>query len=394
MKSEAKQNTTANKALVISISYLTLMMLGIYLAFFQYTVLSITDKFLLSAGMVGMFVAIQSIGMVVSPFILGVLSGRLGKKNTVLISYLLMIAGMLLAGGSGSTAAYICSILLVGAGYAVTEATVSAVLSDEFSSHSTMHLNFSQVCFSLGAFFGPNIASWLIEKKCIYFQNLYYFLAAIFLVIGILSMFAKHYGDHRAERKIKIFSVMGNLKDKVILFLLIAIFLYVGIENTAANFTDSYFEVQLLSPQLSHTALSLFWLAMVPSRFLAGILMKNSKGIFAGLATLSIVALILAMTLPDQTAKIVMFAVCGFGFGPLWPLIVDRIAKRSKGHTAPMLNIAFAFCGLGAAVLPFFAGLLVNAANQASAYYLCIGALFIMLVAFLWSQRHESNKLS
>lgn len=392
MENTIRKNTFTNKALIVFVCYVSLMMLGIYLAFFQYTVLSITQKFNLSSGMIGLFVALQSVGMAISPFVLGVLSGKIGKKKTILISLALMVVGMLLAGSSASIVSYISSLLLIGAGYAVTEATLTAVLSDEFSTRSTMHLNFSQVCFSGGAFLGPLIAKGLIENVGIYFQNLYFLISIPLFVMGLLFFFTRHYNDDRSAQKVRTLSVVKHLKNRVILFLIISIFLYVGIENTAANFTDSYFELQLGMPQFSAQALSFYWLAMMPSRFLAGVLMKNTKSLFAGLSALTIVSLILAMTLNDPTAKIVMFAVCGFGCGPLWPLIVDRIAKKSKGYTAPMLNIAFAFCGLGAAFLPFAAGLLVNVSSQSVAYYLCAGAAVVMLLCFLAAKDEHLSK--
>lgn len=392
MENTIRKNTFTNKALIIFVCYVSLMMLGIYLAFFQYTVLSITQKFNLSSGMIGLFVALQSVGMAISPFVLGVLSGKIGKKKTILIALALMVVGMLLAGSSASIVSYISSLLLIGAGYAVTEATLTAVLSDEFSSRSTMHLNFSQVCFSGGAFLGPLIAKGLIENVGIYFQDLYFLIAVPLFIMALLFFFTRHYNDDRSAQRVRTLSVVKHLKNRVILFLIISIFLYVGIENTAANFTDSYFELQLKMPQFSAQALSFYWLAMMPSRFLAGVLMKNTKGLFAGLSVLTIVSLILAMTLNDPTAKIAMFALCGFGCGPLWPLIVDRIAKKSKGYTAPMLNIAFAFCGLGAAFLPFIAGLIVNVSSQSAAYYLCAAGAVVMLLCFLAAKDEHLHK--
>lgn len=392
MENTIRRNTFTNKAMIVFVCYTSIMMLGIYLAFFQYTVLNITQKFNLSSGMIGLFVALQSVGMAVSPFVLGVLSGKIGKKKTILISIGLLVVGMLLAGLSVGVATYICSVFLIGAGYAVTEATLSAVLTDEFSNYSTMHLNFSQVCFSGGAFLGPLIAKKLIENAGVYFQDLYFLIAVPLFIMGLLFFFTRHYNDDRSAQKVRTLSVVKHLKSRVIVLLFISIFLYVGLENTSANFTDSYFELQLGMPQFSAQALSFFWLAMMPSRFLAGILMRNTKRLIAGLSTITIASFILAVTLNDPTIKIVMFAVCGFGCGPMWPLIMDRIAKRSKGYTAPMLNIAFAFCGFGAAVLPFATGLLVNATSQSAAYYLCAVAAVLMLVCILATKDEHSKK--
>lgn len=396
MKVATAANTFKNKALVVTVSYASLMMLGIYLGFFQYTVLSMTEKFSLSAGMLGLLVAMQSIGMFLSPFLLGVLSGKIGKKKTVIIAYGLMVFGMSLAGLSPSIYIYIGSVLFIGAGYAVTEATLSAVLTDEFHERSSMHLNFSQVFFSLGAFTGPLIAKALIEGVGIYFQNLYFLIAIPFLVFALLFFFTRHYNDEINHEKPHTLRVLKHLKHRVILFLIIGIFLYVGIENTIGNFADSYFEIQLSMPQLSATALSVFWLAMMPSRLLTGLVgffKKDTEGIFIGLSMLTIVSLILAMTLKNPTAKVVMFGVCGFGCGPLWPIIVDKLAKRSKGYTAPMLNIAFAFCGLGAAFLPFTAGFLVNAFSQSAAYFYCAAACVLMLISFFIARKKNPGDM-
>ncbi|MBT3318510.1 MAG: MFS transporter [Clostridia bacterium] len=380
---ETSSNGTAkNKVLVIAVSYVTLLMLGIYLSFFQYTVLSVTQIFALNSVMLGLLIAMQSIGMAISPFSLGVLSGKIGKKKTVLISYALMIGGMVLAGSSRNIVLYMVSILIVGAGYAVNEATLSAVLADEYHSKSTRHINFSQVCFSLGAFGGPLIAQALVSKG-VYFQDLYFYIAMVFLALAVLFFFTQHYNDHTNTEKLKSFSVLGKLKNRVLLLLIVGIFLYVGIETTVASFSDSYFELSLGLPELSATALSLYWLSMVPSRFLAGVLMKNTKSIFVFLASLMIVSIVIAMLAPNTTVKLVMFALCGFGCGPIWPLIVDRIAKKSKGYTSPMLNITFAFCGGGAALLPFIAGLLVESSTQSAAYYLCAISGVLMLAAYL-----------
>ncbi len=371
-----------NKALVVAVCYTTLFMLGIYLAFFQYTVLSITQIFALNAVMLGLLVAMQSVGMSISPLFFGVLSGKIGKKKTILISYALIIGGMILAGTSRNIVLYIVSILIVGAGYAVNEATLSAVLSDEYRSKSTRHINFSQVFFSLGAFGGPFIAQWLIGAG-VYFQDLYYYIALIFLALAVLFFFTKQYNDHTNTEKLKSFSIIKKLKNRVMLLLIVSIFLYVGLENTVGSFSDSYFELQLGLPSLSASALALYWLAMVPSRFLAGVLMKNTKSIFVFLSALIIVSIVVAMTVPDTTVKLAMFALCGFGSGPIWPLIVDRIAQKSRGYTSPMLNITFAFCGGGAALLPFIAGFLVNANTQSAAYYMCAFAGVLMVVTYL-----------
>lgn len=79
------------------------------------------------------------------------------------------------------------SIFIIGAGFSVAEATLSAVLADEFPEKSTRHLNFSQVAFSIGALVGPFISAGLINNG-LFFKDLYICCTVIFVILGVIFM--------------------------------------------------------------------------------------------------------------------------------------------------------------------------------------------------------------
>lgn len=381
-----KRAVGGGRKLIIFVSYLSIGMLGMYFSFYQYTVLSVSQLFLLNAAMVGLLIAMHSIGISLPPLFLGPLSGKIGKKKLLLISYGLIVLGTLFAGVTQSFAGFIVCILVIGAGFSVTEGTLSAVLADEFPGESTRHLNFSQVAFSAGAMSGPFIAQALIGRG-IYFKDLFLYVAAIFLLLGILFAFTRHLNDKGSDNSSDgSLYVFKFLRGRVFLLLALSIFLYVGIENTVSSFSDSYFELALGAPALSATALSLFWGAMIPSRFLAGILKTDRKKMFIWLSVIAIAATIAAMLVPGYTAKIVLFAVCGFGCGPLWPLLMDAVAQKTRGSSGPALNVMMAFSGFGGAALPFVAGLFVlGTGSEAAAYYLSAAVALPMLALYLAS---------
>jgi fucose permease len=388
-----KETGAGGRKMIISVSYLTIGILGVYLSFYQYILLSISELFLLNAAMVGLLIAMHSVGISLPPLFLGPLCGKIGKKKLLLISYSLMIAGAFLAGWAQSFAGFVVCVLMIGAGFSVTEGTLSAVLSDEFPDESTRHLNFSQVAFSIGAMAGPFIAQALIGKG-VYFKDLFFYMAAAFLVLGILFSFTRHENDkgETGAGEGALFAVRF-LRTRVLLLLALAIFIYVGIENTVSSFADSYFELQLGAPALSAAALSLFWGAMIPSRFLAGVLKTERKKIFISLSVLAAAAAAAAMIVPDYTAKIVLFAVCGFGCGPLWPLLMDSVAQIKRGSTGPALNIMMAFSGFGGAAVPFVAGLLVLGIGvESAAYYLSAALAALMLALYLASHKKGANQ--
>jgi fucose permease len=218
----------------------------------------------------------------------------------------------------------------------------------------------------------------------------------MFLALYGLFMITKHTNDKGEPLKSGCFKLSGFFKNRAFLLLAVGIMLYVGVENTIANFTDSYFEVAMEAPALSATALSLFWGAMIPSRFLAGILKIEPKKIFAVLSTLVFSSAVAAMLIEDQTVKVIMFALCGFGCGPLWPLMMDAAAKKNRGASGPALNIMMAFSGFGGAAMPLMCGVLVGFAGQASAYYASAAAALVMLFTYLaslkgWAARDKDS---
>lgn len=377
--------------LIVIVSYLSIGMLGVYISLYQYTVLSISQLFMLNAAIMGVLIALQSLGNSMPPLFLGMLSAKIGKRNVTLISYSLMIVGTFLAGSTQSLGAFIVSVFIIGAGVSVTEGTLSAVLADEFPEESTKHLNFSQVAFSVGAMTGPFIAQALIAGG-VYFKDLYLYVSVVFMVLFVLFCFTRQNNDNAHTSMSSMpFKVADFLKTRVFLLLALAIFLYVGLENTIANFSDSYFELVLGKPGLSAVALSLFWGGMIPSRLLAGILKADIKKLFAIMGSIVFASVIAAMLIPDSNIKIVLFLVCGFGCGPLWPLLMDAAAKKHKGSSGPALNVMMTFSGLGGAALPLLSGVAVNQSSQAAAYYISGAACVLMLFIYLFSYKAKKS---
>ncbi len=374
-------------------SYLTIAMLGIYITIYQYTVLSISKLFWLDTAIMGLLIGVQHFGMAIPPLILGVLSARIGKKKVVLIAYVLMVLGTAMAGMTNEFAAFIISVFIIGAGFSVSEATLSAVLADEFPGQSTRHLNFSQAAFSVGALLGPFIAQAMIQSG-VYFKDLFFYCAVVFLILGITFVFTRHQND-RADMQTQCgkYHYQAFFKNRAFLLLGISIFLYVGIENTMANYTDSYFELLLKSPELSATALALFWGAMIPSRFLAGILKIDMKKMFVTLSIFVFITAMSAMLIPQTTFKIIMFAACGFCCGPLWPLLMDEAARKNVGSSGPTMNIMMSFSALGGAILPVASGYAVNVSNHATAYYICAVIAIVMVWTFSKAVKEKRFRL-
>jgi MFS family permease len=88
------------KSLIIFVSYATAAMLGVYLAVFNSTILPIAESFHKNAAEMGLMISMYFFGISLAPLLIGLLSGRIGKKKLLIISYSLMVTGMILVGAT------------------------------------------------------------------------------------------------------------------------------------------------------------------------------------------------------------------------------------------------------------------------------------------------------
>ena len=376
-----------HKAWLIGVSYALIAMLGVYITIYQLNILSIAQYFRLSTVAMGFLIGIQHFGMVVPPLILGVLCAKIGKRKVIVIALALMIAGTTLAAATRQLWMFVLAVFFIGAGFSVSEATLSALLTDEYPEESKRHLGFSQAAFSIGALIGPFLAQRLIRSG-VYFKDLFYDCAIVFFVLFSAFFFIRLQNDKgtmpsRPSREYYR-DFFGN---KTLVLIGIVIFLYVGIENTVANFADSYFELVIGRPEFSALALAFFWGAMIPSRILFGIWKVDARKSFLALSCLLALSLTAAMTIRNPSMKIMLFACSGFFCGPMWPMLMDGAANKTAGSAGPALNIMMSFSALGGAALPFAAGIAAEGQSVSAAYLLCALATVVMLGIYLLSGR-------
>ena len=353
-------------------------MLGLYLSVFQYTVLDASRLFGRDIVFVGILLGLQSFGMMVSPLTLGGLSERIGKRKVLLVSFTLLAAGTIIAGTTGYLTAFVIAVFITGAGFSVTEATISAVLADEFPEKSRRHLNFSQIPFGAGALIGPFAAEKLINYG-VFFKELYAYCGAGFILLGAAFFFIKQKNDIVAQRAAASRNILSLLKNRVFLILAFCIFIYIGMEGVASGFADSYFKIVAGAPGFSAAALSLFWGSMIPSRFLAGVIKLDAKWVMAVFLIIALIGIMGGMLLPWHAAKLAMFALCGFGCGPAWPLLMNEAAKANPGSSGLELNTMVVFGAAGSVLYPMVAGVLAGASSPVAAYYFSAASVLVIL---------------
>ena len=196
-------------------------------------------------------------------------------------------------------------------------------------------------------------------------------------------------------------SVSKALSHKNLVFGVIAIFLYVGIEVGIPNIANLYMtspEVGI-SAGVAGTVVGMYWLLMLCGRLLGGVIggKVSSKVMMTVVSTVAIVFILIGMFLPETFVKfpaissdlsfsmvdiprgVVFFVLCGLCTavmcGEIFNLAVEGLGKYTSIASGLFMVMV---CGGG--VLPVIQGAIADKAGFIDSYWVLVIALAYLLV--------------
>jgi len=372
--------------LIAPASDLAIGMCGVYLGTYQISLMQITQNFHLDSMMKGVLIAIQYAGLCLPPLFLGTLSEKIGKRGVVSISLPLMILGAALISLTNQLGLFILGILLCGAGYGVTEATLTATLGVEFNEKSTMHLGVSQVCFSLGAVLSPLWCDALFNTGFNY-HHVFGLVGVALIATYAIFLSTRFEHDIKGSVQSGIGHAFRLFSQRTFLLIAVSIFMSVGIEEVVAFYMGSYMELTLNLPEYSALALSLFWAGMIPSRLLLGAIRLHHKTLFTICGTGITVCALGVIFIPILELRLALFALMGLFIGPTWPLIMDIAAKSYPESAGAVSNVMLSLGCVGGIAVPLVIGALVIGANFVPMFFATAFCGIIMSIAFRLSNK-------
>lgn len=163
----------------------------------------------------------------------GLLMNRIGRKNTVLISFAFTLAGVLLPLCADGFALYMLAFTFIGVGNTMIQVALNPLLCDVVSKDRlTVSLTVGQLFKVISSWLGPNIAAWfaLYALGWKYVFGVY----AVATLAVALWLWITHIDEEkkwgRAEDSMTFVQVFSLLKDRKILCFFIGILILVGVD--------------------------------------------------------------------------------------------------------------------------------------------------------------------
>ncbi len=263
-------------------------------------------------------------------------------------------------------------------------------------------IQFGGSCNSLAATIVPVLAGYLIgevtEKTQVADVNLALFIAmaifALAFVIILLSYIpepeleaAAAAGEQKKEGTLD--SIKGAVSHKNLVFGVIAIFLYVGIEVGIPNMANLY----MTSPDglgmaagVAGTLVGAYWFLMLCGRLVGGAVgaKVSSRAMMTFVSSLAIAFVLLGMFLPETMTMslldaqvpvgMLFFVLCGLCTSIMWGAIFN-LAVEGLGKYTSIASGLFMVMVCGGGILPLLQGFVADKAGYITSYWVIIAAL-------------------
>lgn len=355
-----------NKRRTIIFVYICLLIgiLGMEAGGLQYNLLLIGEELGLSTTQMGNLVSAKYLAFITIPVALGGFADKYGKKIILVLFGLCFSLGALAIVLSSEFLLVMAGVFLMGAGYAMCESVGTAALADMYGEDASRYINWSQSCFSIGALLSPVMGQFMGDVMGLNWRVFYHILMISY---ALLALWATRMTFPNPPKQETV-SIEGNVKKehmpaaikKRVVYLAVAMTLYAGMESGIAYFIGTHMTHVLGTESYNSLGLSLFWLLMIPSRYLVGIIRKSPKKmlLLCYLGSAAFILLVIIMT--SRNALLVGYALMGFCFAPIWPLVMGEAGNLDPANSSRIAGTMTACCGLGGMVAPTVFGVLAD----------------------------------
>ena len=333
-----------------------------------------------------------------------------GYKFTALAAVTVGFVGVgisYLSGVFGSFVVYLLGAFVSGFSMCMLNTVVNPMLNTlgGGGNKGNQLIQFAGSLNSLAATIVPTLAGYLIGEVTAQTQvadvNLALFIAmGIFALAFVIIFFseipepeleaAKAEGAKKQEGTMD--SIKGALSHRNLVFGIIAIFFYVGVEVGIPNVANLYMtDVNGLNiaAGAAGTLVGAYWFLMLIGRLVGGVVggKVSSRVMMAAVSAVAIFFLLCAMFLPKNITmtllgatvpvSILFFVLCGLCTSVMWGAIFN-LAVEGLGKYTSIASGLFMVMVCGGGILPLVQGAVADFAGYVNSYWVLVVALAYM----------------
>ncbi len=324
----------------------------------------------------------------------GMLMNRIGRKKTVLLSFALHVAAMIVPLIAYDFTAVLIAFALIGIGNTLLQVSLNPLVTNVIAGDKlTGTLTLGQFVKAVSSFLGPIIAA-AVTGSFLGWKMIFPIYAAISLLALVWLWLTPIAEQKVASADISIGHTFSLLKDKYIVAFFIGILVLVGVDvGMGITFPKLLMERCNLPLTDAGMGNSVYFLARTVGAFLGGILLMKlpERKFFTASVFVALAGLVGMIFLHGLWAILACVAIFGVGYANLFSIIfsisMQRVPERANEVSA-LLIVGVA----GGAVIPPVLGVITDAFGSQGAAIIALTIIWLYLVFLIGAINAHSKK--
>lgn len=335
---------------------------------------SLSAKFSLDTAAASTLTGLLPLGIMLGALLFGPIIDRFGYKALIIISSLIVVAGLEMLAYFGNLQLIRLSIFILGFGGGLLNGLSNALTSDASNDHNrSSNLSILGIFYCLGAISIPTVFAYL--SKSITYNYIVSGAGAIMALSVIFYAFVT-FPAAKAKAGIPRQKILKMFTEPTLLLMSFTLFFQSGMEGITSSWIPSFMEnVHSIDKENAMMALSISVIGIGVGRVFLSYILKHQSAnkVLLFSMIIAIIGTSMITYFSDATLSLAGAFLMGLGYSSSFPVILGIIGEKYK----EMSGTAFSF----ALTIALFGNTLINLAVGASGLQMFPYIVMICIVA-------------
>ncbi|SFG81963.1 MFS transporter [Oribacterium sp. WCC10] len=361
---------------------------------YQASLLYIGEEYSLDHGAQGVIASVELFATMIAPILLGSIADKVGKKIMLTLFTAMRVLSCFIILMATNSVPFAVGVFILGFATSIIQYVAIAEMDDAYPVTRHKRMGGITAMYAFGAVVAPLIVGMAIKtpfgwksffgSDCI----ISFVLAVMLWKISFKPREEVPAGETTDD---EVTGSGGKIYITGVALLCMIMFIYVGVENGVGFFLNGFMHDKVASTR-GYIALSLFWMAMIPSRVLCGYFCKYRHILLCAAPTGAAILLAILSAVTNEYVAFVIVFILGFFCGAVYPNVLTYAADFSGTRTATVTAAITVATGVGGTVVSAIFGFLETAIGftgsfRILAFILALDLLFALPVVMKKKKR-------
>jgi len=313
----------------------------------------------------------------------GFLMNRCGRKNTVMISFLISLIGLAIPFIAYNFGTMVVAFVFIGIGNTLIQVALNPLVTNVVSKEKqTGTLTLGQFIKAISSWLGPNAAAWFAGSTLGWIYVFPFF--GIITLLACIWLWFTPIHETKKNEQASFATTFALLKDKKILMFFIGILVLVGVDVGLNATLPKYLMEKCPSiteiAQADQLKSYYYFIVRALGAFLGGIiLMKVSERIFYAMSALLVLAgLVMLLFSSSQAGILAATVIIALGYSNLFAIIFSLALKHLPKKTNEISSLLIV--GVSGGVIATLLGVVSDAFGTQWAAMAIIAIIWLYMI--------------